>query len=249
MISDQLATEELKETELPEGITPEMVELARKHLQEKEDRDAKDPMLSLSDEEIMKIVATGPEVIKKKHFEMIEQACKKEGVVSITSRNTGSVMPWRPKMTAYMVRVFDGERLRQSKWTRQPVVPGSTKMRRILTPRNNLQIERPGVERIKLFSVYPADPQASKEDQIQNMIVRFSAAKTILDQLTAGFQEHKKITEDEFDERIDPVSEEERDQETETTQDIPGGTNQTMEVREGTQDLIDAASEPGDGIE
>lgn len=204
------------------------------------------PFDDIPEEVMEEVMDWASSKIKQSHIDTLEYMANKDGVTTISYSVEGSKFPFRPKLVLYAMRVSQGEKTRRGKWNKVARKPGSTKGKRALAVGAPLQHTIGSVERQKLIVLTDNNIRTPADEAWQLMSLRFSMIRTILADVLEGLQEHKKINDEQL-ERINALSETEGDPKTETAADLPGGTDETVDVREETEEAVDAGSEQADG--
>ena len=173
--------------------------------------------VAMTDEEMekmMKVLASGKPIITEEILETIQRLVKLPGITTLHYVMKGhDHKPFRGKMVCYAVRSADGDEVQLPKMLR-------TEKRKTII--------RPLTERRNLFTLSDNMARGPKDDRWTNVVTRFSAAYTILNQIVQGMQSEQILQpEDATPDRIDQVLHSEGDQETGKAEAVSGRTEET----------------------
>ena len=166
-------------------------------------------------EEMMNILASGKPVITVKVIETLQDLIRKPGLVTVHYKMEGhDRRPFRGKMVCYAIRSADGDIVTLPKSARQYGKPITTRM--------------PLTERRPLFTLSDNMARGPQDERWKNIVTRFSAAYTIIQQMAETMQAEKMILPGDAEpDRLAEVLHAEGNSETQETETVSGGVEET----------------------
>lgn len=155
-------------------------------------------------DDIMAVLAAGKPIITADILHTLQRTVEKPGVTVLQHRIVGADRkPFRGKAICYLVRVAEGEEVLVRKEMRKP---GQKKTTRI-----------PFTERFKLFTLSDNFARGPQDQRWLDVITRFSAAYTVLNNMVEQLQSHKIMDPNNLPDGLAEILHGEGDSEAEAT--------------------------------